>query len=66
MLCIPADEPGTEGHAADSGLGGLPAALQPLPVLACVRQQHRDQWDTQVGPDPLVSSCSPLLQGGLT
>lgn len=55
MLRFPADEPGTEGHVADGGLGGLPAALQPLPMLARLGQQHRDQQHTQVGPDLLVS-----------
>lgn len=46
VLRLPADKPGTEGHAADSGLGGLPAALQPLPMLAHPRQQHRNQQYT--------------------
>lgn len=34
LLCLPEDEPGAEGRAVDSGLGGLPGALQHLPMLA--------------------------------
>ena len=34
LLCLPADEPGAEGRAADCGLGGLPGPLQRLPELA--------------------------------
>lgn len=58
LLCLPADELGAEGRAVDSGLGGLPGALQHLPVLAVgllwlqPGQPHQDQWHPQVGPRP--------------
>lgn len=58
LLCLPADEPGAEGRAVDSGLGGLPGALQHLPVLAVgllwlqPGQPHQDQWHPQVGLRP--------------
>lgn len=66
LLCLPADEPGAEGRAADRGLGGLPGPLQRLPELAVgllwpqPGQPHRDQWHPQVRPHPSLQAPCPL------
>lgn len=66
LLCLPADEPGAEGRAVDSGLGGLPGALHHVAMLPVgllrtqLGQPHRDQRYPQVGPIAFLPGPFPL------